>query len=220
MNFSNRLELILELFDIAHSKDALMGVSRSDKKFGSSHYTMYTFQDKSIVEEPIYNVIIKKHDLEVYDFEGRDIKTAITKLLSVNIPGVLTDAVYNIDLTVESLDPALTYNTTGFGNQNFVYGKMFACINDYFTEHGIPAVVKIVPAERPMALVYDRFLKMIGKMKGFNYQVIFPNHYALDKVIDASHIDKKFLNKMKNIKDEELRYIRTLKNQKRTTRYG
>lgn len=210
MNFSDKLDLLLEVFDTAFEPSAMTGVTVAV----DGPETIYSFMDANSDNPLTYSVIIKKIPFERYAWESDRPHIEIVKsIMFRDVPGVLTDSIYNVDLATSAKNP---FGLTKLGNQNFVYGKMLACVNDYMTKHGIPAILRIVPAHRDMTLVYDRLLRFINKVKGLKYDRIYPHFFVLHQVLEMVNVESEYLRGEDDRRRRDLDSIRRSKSSRRS----
>lgn len=214
MGFSDRLNVILEVFDTAYGPDAMTGVT-AHRGYGNT--IRYTFKDEDTDYLYLVDVVEMNYFLPPPSYlPPKQIIKAINEL---KLPGILTSQYYtimlgarqkqknerfsdfddedDIDLSAYGIDldddddedylGDMTSNElslTNIGNANFVYSKMLACLFDYVDKYGLPAIIAFSSWDKKTVSIYNRLVNMVARVKGYKYLPISKGFYILDKVAE------------------------------------
>lgn len=204
MNFNQKLNVILEVFDLAFSPDAMDDVVPS--VIGDSmHYYFDYVKDRRSYS---YVVIISGSEIRSRMNDPNPMQWVIANnVKKLRIPGVLTDKYYEIVLKSDD-DFALT----GLNNANYVYGKMLACLFDFVKNKGLPALIYFSSYDEKTTVTYQKLLNMVARVKGLKYLPISNTMFILNSVaeqVDASQqiekAQKQRAEKLQQSKDEKAR---------------
>lgn len=193
MNFSNKLELVLEVFEKSFSRDYVEGVKKKQVR----NTFFYEFSDPSLEESPEYTVTIVRtfksaNVISSMNFDDRKDEAKIFEALLEQASNmnntehgtILTDYVYGVSLTADD-----SHKSTGRSNWTFVYGKMLECLIDFMDHNGTPAFITFTGYETAMDPVYARLVRLMDKNIGVRYRKLTHDTsyplYVLDDVVKA-----------------------------------
>jgi hypothetical protein len=116
-----------------------------------------------------------------------------------------------IYLSIEGSHVSSSYGVSNLGNQNFVYGKLIACIQDAISKHK-PLFLSFSGAQDKMDLVYDKFIKMSQRVYPQDAYVSYSgNYYIRKEVYDLIQNDSS-LELAKKERESYLKDVRDRKN--------
>ena len=154
-----KIQLLLEVFD----KPSMDGVQIVYETRTSCDYK---FIDPSIGDDTIYKVSIYSEiggvERSIADVPG--IGTKYPEAIEL-LKGYTGTASIFLSASVKGDDSS--YSKTKLNNQWFVYSKLLACISHYVTTRK-PMMLKFSGASQDMDLVYDKFIKMSGRLDPAN----------------------------------------------------
>lgn len=185
MNFEQKLNIILELFDVAYSKDAMDDV----KKIEHRDRTSYLFKDLKAGSDS-YEVAVIRHSIPSF-------WPIVNKIPDISLPGIITDSYCEITLSL-----AGQYGLTGIGNANYVYGKMLACLFDYVEHQGLPALIYFTNYDPKTYTTYQRLINKVAKTKGFKYEPCIKHMFVLDNI--AKMLDFEDKKENTEVRDNKL----------------
>lgn len=219
MRFIDKLNTILEVFDLSRDPSAMSDVHIDE----NDYLTTYTFMDHNIKGRyAIYTFNIRPKELSSFAKSlstrspiFQDISDVLLAVSEMSIPDINTKYYVNLDL-ISNMDDGSGYDLTNLGNAKYVYGKVLACLYDYMRKHDLPAVIMFSAWDYKTIPIYKRLMNLIAKEKGVKYSHVSTNIYILESLIDKIGAT----NLVKQTEEEQAAMSKNIKSRRAYERQG